>query len=658
MRRFFIIAALLLAAVSPLKRAEAQTQVLDDPLRHGHALLIGNSNYKDPRWPQLEDIPLQLDALQGGLLQGHHFDTVEVEKDLETEQLRARLYNFLQKYGNDSDARLFIYYAGHGYTEPILVRNEYRGYITGTDTPALNGTSQAYDAARRNAIPMSAIRQPVEDALAKSILFVFDSCFAGTIFTDRAGNDTPQPLTPEVVAELMKKPARDFITAGRANQRVPAHSPIPELFLAAINGAADPYKHGVISSIDIYAYLLDRVLQIRNINLTPQEGRLPHPAFVEGTFLFRVPNPTMRAPDEGEFIRLYRANAGRGDVNAQINLAYLYATGGGGLSKDDREAARLYKLAADQGNAYAQTSLGLFYENGRGGLTKDDREAARLYKLAADQGYADGQAYLGDFYERGVGGLTKDDREAARLYKLAADHGNAYAQNKLGLFYENGRSGLIEDDREAARLYKLAADQGYTAGQTSLGLFYENGRGGLTKDDREAARLYKLAADQGYAYAQTKLGLFYENGRGGLTRDDREAARLYKLAANQGYADGQAYLGDFYERGVGGLTKDDREAARLYKLATDQGNAYAQNKLGLFYQNGRGGLTKDDREAARLYKLAADQGYVDGQANLGLFYENGRGGLTKDDREAARLYKLAADHGNAYAQNALKRLGH
>ena len=52
----------------------------------------------------------------------------------------------------------------------------------------------------------------------------------------------------------------------------------------------------MISSIDIYTYLLDRVGQLRNINLTPQHGSLPNPAFAEGKFLFRVTNPVIAAP--------------------------------------------------------------------------------------------------------------------------------------------------------------------------------------------------------------------------------------------------------------------------------------------------------------------------------------------------------------------------
>jgi TPR repeat protein len=619
----------------------------DDPLRHGHALLIGNSHYSG--WPPLEDVPLQLKQLKEGL--EHHFDTVEMVHDLKTDELRDTINRFILVNGNEASARLLIYYAGHGYTE--IIRNENRGHITGVDTPYVDGSPQAYRLARLKSITMGEIKAPLERSPANSILFIFDSCFAGTIFTNRAGNDPPRPLTKDIVTQLMQRPAREFITAGSSNQRVPAHSPIPGFFLAALNGAADPYKWGVISSTEIHKYLFDRVLDIRDINLTPQVGKLPNPDFAEGAFLFRVLDSTMRTPDEDVSTRLYREKADKGDASAQVDLAWLYQNGLGGLSKDDREAARLLKLAADQGDARGQYNLGLFNLQGRGGLPKDDGEAARLFKLAADQGNAAAQATLALFYSQGLGGLSKDDREAVRLFKLAADQGNTRGQNNLGLFYEQGRGGLPKDDREAARLYKLAADQGDPRAQNNLGVFYEQGRGGLSKDDREAAHLFKLAADQGDATAQNTLGVFYQHGRGGLPKDDREAARLFQLAADQGDPRAQNNLGVFYQHGRGGLSKDDREAARLFKLAADQGDATAQNTLGVFYQHGRGGLPKDDREAARLFKLAADQGDATAQNNLGLFYEQGRGGLPKDDREAARLFKLAADQGDARAQKNL-----
>jgi Caspase domain len=258
----------------------------DDPLRHGHALLIGNSQYRDRAWDQLLDVPLQLDELEKGLKS--HFDTVEVVKDLEIDALRQKVNGFLRSYGNDSNARLFIYYAGHGYTETLLPFNENRGYITGIDTPAVDGSERGYNAARLKAMSMMEIRSPLSEVLAKHILVVFDSCFSGTIFTSRAPNDPPRTLSPSVVARLMEKMARDIITAGSANERIPAHSPIPKLLLAALNGEADRYGHGVISAADIKTYLRDKVLNLPGVSLTPQQGRLQDSNFAEGEFLFRV----------------------------------------------------------------------------------------------------------------------------------------------------------------------------------------------------------------------------------------------------------------------------------------------------------------------------------------------------------------------------------
>ena len=79
MRTCLFIAAVLAAAISSAERVGAQvSRASDDPLRHGHALLIGNSHYRDSRWPALDDIPLQIDALREGLQA--HFDTVQVKK--------------------------------------------------------------------------------------------------------------------------------------------------------------------------------------------------------------------------------------------------------------------------------------------------------------------------------------------------------------------------------------------------------------------------------------------------------------------------------------------------------------------------------------------------------------------------------------------------
>jgi hypothetical protein len=116
--------------------------------------------------------------------------------------------------------------------------------------------------------------------------WIFDSCFSGTIFTNRSASSV-RALTADEVEKLMRAPARVFISAGLANERVPSRSPIPDLLVAAINGGADKYGRGVVSATAIGIYLREQVRDL-HINLTPQEGSLNDAAYVEGDFLFRV----------------------------------------------------------------------------------------------------------------------------------------------------------------------------------------------------------------------------------------------------------------------------------------------------------------------------------------------------------------------------------
>jgi len=276
-RRLALGSALGVAALSLFRSSWAE----DDPLRHGHALLIGAWSYMDRNWPRLDDIQLQLEQLRRGL--APHFDDVVMLRNPTVEQLQMRLGDFLKKQGNDPKARLFIYYAGHGFTETSLMRNAHRGFITGTDTPYA-GSSDQIAIAKPYAISMDAIRSMVADIDALQVLFIFDSCFAGTIFTARSPAEASS-LTAHDITDLMRFPVRQFITAGDINERIPAHSPIPDLLLAALSGDADSYHVGVVTGQQLGLYLL---LKTRGRGITPREGKLPESYFSRGEFLFRV----------------------------------------------------------------------------------------------------------------------------------------------------------------------------------------------------------------------------------------------------------------------------------------------------------------------------------------------------------------------------------
>ena len=285
--RRVVAATILLTAMALSVPGYAQ----DDPLRHGDAMIIGTWAYSDARWPRLDDIRLQIDQLRSGL--EAHFDAVQVLSNPTFDQLDSGLRRFLRIRGNDENARLLIYYAGHGYTEVDLGRNESRGYITGSDTPYVDGSQRGFAAARARALSMEAIRGMVSDVNARHLLFIFDSCFAGTVFTARSPSRELGRLAESDISKLMALPVREFITAGDMQETVPAHSPIPQLLLNALDGAADPYGLGVVTGQQIAQYFWS---QTRGVGISPREGKLPGGYFDRGEFLFRVGFPRLRPP--------------------------------------------------------------------------------------------------------------------------------------------------------------------------------------------------------------------------------------------------------------------------------------------------------------------------------------------------------------------------
>ncbi|MDH3660994.1 MAG: sel1 repeat family protein [Alphaproteobacteria bacterium] len=90
------------------------------------------------------------------------------------------------------------------------------------------------------------------------------------------------------------------------------------------------------------------------------------------------------AGDVAETVRIWRALAEAGDINAQVGLAGLHLAGSG-VPHDPAKAARLYRLAAEQGDSNGQLNLGRLYLDGVG-VERDPAAAYAWLSLAARQG--------------------------------------------------------------------------------------------------------------------------------------------------------------------------------------------------------------------------------------------------------------------------------
>jgi hypothetical protein len=133
---------------------------------------------------------------------------------------------------------------------------------------------------------MEEVREMVSDVYALQVLFVFDSCFSGSVFSSRSPSPRIEHLSQEEVTRLLSMPVREFITAGDANERIPATSPLPELFLNAIHGDADAFHIGVVTGEKIANYLWVKTRDA-GYQITPREGKIPG-VFERGKFLFRT----------------------------------------------------------------------------------------------------------------------------------------------------------------------------------------------------------------------------------------------------------------------------------------------------------------------------------------------------------------------------------
>jgi hypothetical protein len=195
----------------------------------------------------------------------------------------------------------------------------------------------------------------------------------------------------------------------------------------------------------------------------------------------------------------------------------------------ERKQSEAVKARADKGEADAQLSVATLYANGTG-VARDPAKGAKYLRKAAEQGLARAQCLLGLAYANGDG-VKMDKSEAAHWLHKAAEQGMAEAQFDLGMCYVNG-DGVAKNAVQAVSWYRKAADQGLPDAQCEMGDCYLEGNG-VPKDIPEGLRWTRLAADQGFGQAQNTLGLCYLKGRG-VTKDNVQAYKWFNLAAGKG----------------------------------------------------------------------------------------------------------------------------
>ncbi len=241
--------------------------------QESHALVIGVSEYTD--WPILPGVKKDVQLVKAALeAQGFEVETV---MDPDRKELQNAYRHFIDRYGHNPDNRLLFYYAGHGHTLKLAYGGD-MGYIVPKDAPNPNRDKNGF---LRKALDMEQMEVFAKRIESKHALFLFDSCFSGSIFAlSRA--------VPENISYKTSKPVRQFITAGSANETVPDESIFRHQFISALEGEGDLDKDGYVTGVELGEFLQKKVVNYSQGSQHPQYGKIRNPHLDKGDFVFSI----------------------------------------------------------------------------------------------------------------------------------------------------------------------------------------------------------------------------------------------------------------------------------------------------------------------------------------------------------------------------------
>jgi hypothetical protein len=265
------LAGLTFRGISVATRtAEGKTKLL--PLYSGyHALVVGVSNYE--QWPKLPNALRDAKDLADKLKELGF--KVKLVLDPTYREMRTSLTDLVYGLGRDRNRAVLLYYAGHGETETLADRTR-MGYIIPKDCPVLAKDPRGF---ATHAISMKDIEAYSLQIRSKHVLMMFDSCFSGALFAlVRA--------VPDDITEKSTMPVRQYITAGREDEKVPDQSMFKRCLLIGLDGDADLTKDGYITGSELGMYLADKVVNYTHRRQHPQYGKINNPDLDRGDFIF------------------------------------------------------------------------------------------------------------------------------------------------------------------------------------------------------------------------------------------------------------------------------------------------------------------------------------------------------------------------------------
>ena len=247
------------------------------------ALVIGVSRYDSPKWPALPRVMTEIESVTSAL-QAQGFNVTKLAGRVDSRLLKDNIDKFIADHGYQPKARLVVFFAGHGYTR----RDGQTGYVVPADAPSPSDDEQGF---LGKAIPMGQFNAWARQMEALHVLFVFDSCFSGSIFVSRgAAAPDSRPLT-----RILAEPVREFLTAGSANESVPGTSVFTPMLVRGLQGDADTNHDGLITGTELGSWIQSQPA-VFDVHETPQFGKVRDPDLDRGDIVFASPSTAGAIP--------------------------------------------------------------------------------------------------------------------------------------------------------------------------------------------------------------------------------------------------------------------------------------------------------------------------------------------------------------------------
>ena len=350
-----------------LKASEAKGAPVVKSVRlygSSHALVIGIDNYTNG-WPRLTNAVKDA-RLVAKALREKGFE-VTLRTNLKAAEMERAFKEFYIIKGEQADARLFLWFAGHGHTEGG------EGYLVPADAPKPQSKARF----RLKALSLRRVGDFVRLADSKHAFAVFDSCFSGTVF------ESARSMPPVAITKATTLPVRQFLSSGDAGQTVSDNGTFRELFLRALRGEerADANGDGYVTASEIGLFMTDRMTNLTASRQTPRYGKLRDKDFDRGDFVFRLGTRSGNGIDpETVFWKLVRQGSDPDGLRA-----YLQQYPGGKFAAAARVSLELReerRLRQEQAKQRKETARLAALEQERERL-EAEREATRMAEAEA-----------------------------------------------------------------------------------------------------------------------------------------------------------------------------------------------------------------------------------------------------------------------------------